>query len=96
MRVAKTIDVDSVVSRDPDIDAADLNGEIVMMNIDKGKYFALNEVGSRIWNMIVKPQKVGNIIDSLLTEYEIDRLTCESEVLEFLGRMYEAGLVNIA
>ena len=96
MRVAKTIDVDSVVSRDPDIDAADLNGEIVMMNIDKGKYFALNEVGSRIWNMIVKPQKVGNIIDSLLTEYEIDRLTCENEVLNFLGRMYEAGLINIA
>jgi len=95
MKATKIIDIDSVVSQEQDIDAADLNGEKVMMDIDKGKYFALNEVGSRIWDIISEPKKVKSIIDELLKEYEIDRLTCENEVVEFLGKMYEAGLICI-
>lgn len=43
------MDVNTKVCQSREIDSTDLNGEKVMMNLDKGKYFALNLVGSRIW-----------------------------------------------
>ena len=46
------ININNVVSRRNDIDTTDLNGEIVMMDLEKGRYFSLNGVGSRIWEII--------------------------------------------
>ena len=39
------ININNVVSRRNDIDTTDLNGEIVMMDLEKGRYFSLNGVG---------------------------------------------------
>ena len=36
------IELNNIVSRREDIDTTDLNGDIVMMDLEKGKYFSLN------------------------------------------------------
>lgn len=81
------INLNTVVSHRTDIDTTDLNGDIVMMDLEKGKYFSLNGVGSRIWNLVEEPVEVSKIIDSLLEEYDIDRDECEKNVLEFLSKL---------
>ncbi|MFK7848124.1 MAG: PqqD family protein, partial [Rhodothermales bacterium] len=35
---------------------ADLEGEAVLLNIQSGRYFGLNEVGTSIWSLIKEPQ----------------------------------------
>lgn len=95
MKYTKTIGIDSLVRRAEYIDAADLNGEKVMMNLDKGRYFALNEVGSRIWDMMDRPLTVRDIVDAMTREYEIDEQSCAKEVLAFLGKMYDEELISV-
>ena len=78
------------------IDDTDLDGEKVMMNLDKGEYFMMNEVGSRIWEIISEPVNVKGIIDTLRSEYEVDEETCKDTVVEFLGRLNNADLISIS
>ncbi|MPQ44225.1 lasso peptide biosynthesis PqqD family chaperone [Clostridium tarantellae] len=85
--------LEDVVIQNKEIDATDLNGEKVMMNLDKGQYFMLNEVASRIWDITDEPTKVSEIISTLLEEYEIDNETCEKTVIEFLSKLNNVDLI---
>ena len=89
------ININNVVSRRNDIDTTDLNGEIVMMDLEKGRYFSLNGVGSRIWEIIEKPIEVNKLVESLLEEYDVNRSECEENVLEFLGKLNDANIVFV-
>ena len=90
------INLDTVINKNLEIDDTDLDGEKVMMNLDKGEYFMMNEVGSRIWEIISEPINVKGIIENLCSEYEVDEETCKDTVVEFLGRLNNAELISIS
>ena len=46
------INLDTIINKNLEIDDTDLDGEKVMMNLERGEYFMMNEVGSRIWEII--------------------------------------------
>lgn len=89
------INLETVINKNLEIDDTDLDGEKVMMNLDKGEYFMMNEVGSRIWEIISGPINVKEIISTLRNEYEVDEETCKDTVIEFLGRLDNADLISI-
>lgn len=76
--------------------SADLNGEVVVLSIDNGKYYDMNEVGSRIWALLERPISVAALIDLLVGEFEVEREICEDELLAFIRELHAAGLVQIS
>ena len=90
------INLNTIINKNLEIDDTDLDGEKVMMNLDKGEYFMMNEVGSRIWEIISEPINARRIIDTLRSEYEVDEETCKDTVVEFLGRLNNADLISIS
>ncbi|MEQ8156859.1 MAG: lasso peptide biosynthesis PqqD family chaperone [Clostridiaceae bacterium] len=90
------IDKNTIVSILGDIDVTDLNGEKVMMNFESGQYFVLNDVASRIWELIESPIIVNEVINSLLKEYDIDNKSCETAVINFLSRLDYAKLICVS
>ena len=93
--IVSNINLTTVIKQNEDIDATDLNGDKVMMNLQKGKYFALNDVGSRIWDIISRTVTVKDIIDTVLDEYEVDAAVCEETVMSFLEKLKDAELISI-
>lgn len=93
---AGNINIGTIVARLENIDCTDLNGDKVMMNLQKGKYFALNDVGGRIWDIIYKPVMVKDIINTLLNEYEVDAVICEETVMSFLEKLNDAEIISIS
>lgn len=89
------INMDSIIVQKKDIDTTDIDGEKAMMNLNKGQYFMLNEVGSRIWEIINNECSVEEIIVNLMKEYEVDKETCEQSTFEFLGRLNNAELISV-
>ena len=89
------INDESIIRKNIEIDDADLDGEKVMMNLDKGKYFSLNEVGSRIWTIISSSISIKGITDILIKEYDVDYETCKVEVIKFIKKLYEDDLIEI-
>ncbi|WP_194191082.1 lasso peptide biosynthesis PqqD family chaperone [Clostridium chrysemydis] len=78
-----------------DIDSSDLNGEKVMMNLNLGMYFGLNEVGSRIWEIIKDKKTQDEIVELLVEEYNVELDICKSEVQYFLDRLEENELITV-
>jgi hypothetical protein len=89
------ITLESRVSQIEDIVASDIDDEKVMMSVEKGQYYGLEPVGSRVWELIEKPIKVSELINALLGKYDVDRETCEKDVLAFLEELHEAGILQV-
>ena len=53
--------LDSKVQRNPEMVSGNMDGEIVMLSLQRGEYFGLDMVGSRIWELIEHSTFVGNI-----------------------------------
>ena len=67
-----------------------------MLDPEGGRYFGLDPVGRRIWELIEAPISVEALCGVLTSEFDIDLETCRREVLPFLQRMHEADLVDLA
>ena len=69
------------------LNVTDLAGEKVMVDFDNGKYFLIKGVGNDIWEMIQNEVTPNEIIEKLLSEYDVSREECEKSVMEFLEKM---------
>jgi hypothetical protein len=74
---------------------SNLAGETVILNLDSGVYYGLNEVGSRVWEMVQEPVAVNAIRDALLEEYKITADDCEKELLSLLETLAENRLIEV-
>jgi hypothetical protein len=72
----------------------EVNGETVLLDLGSDFYFGLDEVGTRIWQLLNEKKAVGEIVELLLEEYEVERETLEQDMNELLGNLLEAGLIE--
>lgn len=89
----RDITLESVVRRSSEVMASQVDNELVMMDIERGMYYALSAVGADIWARLAEPQQVADLCAQLQQEYAVDRATCETDVLAVLNDMAENGLL---
>ena len=70
-----------------------LHEEMVMMDIAQGKYFSLNPVATRIWELLERPLTAAELCVVLQDEYDVEAERCSVEVEEYLAEMVILGLV---
>jgi hypothetical protein len=92
----RQIGATTMISRSPSVLTAEVDGEIVMMSIEQGRYFGLDDIGSDIWKRIEPPCSFGALIDGLAADYEADRATISTDVQNLLGLMAEQDVVRLA
>jgi hypothetical protein len=68
---------------------------MVMVSMERGEYFGLNPIGTRIWGEIKTPKKVSDLCHILKPDYNVKGEQCEKDVLVFLNQMAEKRLVRI-
>ena len=54
---------------------------------DMDSVYTLNETGAFIWEQIDGEKSVGDLIEAVIAEYDIDRETAASDVLSFFDKM---------
>jgi hypothetical protein len=89
------ISYDTILVRDSEPVAATINDEIFMLSIRAGAYFGLNAVGSKIWRMLVEPQRVGAVYEALSQAFDVDVDTITHDAGLFLESLLEHGLVRV-
>jgi hypothetical protein len=85
----------TIISRSPSVLTAEVDGEVVMMSIEQGRYFGLDDIGSDIWRRIDPPCSFAVLIDGLAADYDADRATISNDVQSLLGRMAEQDVVRL-
>ena len=83
----------TLLSRRMGLMTADMNGSAVMMDIMPGKYYTLGEVGGRIWELLEEPMTVAALVQKLTAEYDVSAERCRADILPFLRKLLERGLL---
>ncbi len=83
----------SVVARSNGFVEAAIDNEVVVLSIEHGTCYGLNRVGSRIWNLLATPARIGDLCTTLLAEYRVDPSVCECQVLDLLEELRTEGLI---
>jgi len=83
----------ALVRRADGLLTAAVGDELLMMSAAEGKYFNLNDVGSRIWELLAQPISADGLVAALTAEYDADADTARAEVVEFLSALRERGLL---
>lgn len=83
------------VVRAPEQVSSQLDGRVVLLSIENGEYYAMNEVGSRVWVLLETPKTVGELKEILLAEFDVAPEQCERELMTFLEKLRRDHLLEI-
>jgi len=75
---------------------AEIDGEMALMNTNVGTYIGLDVVGSCIWKLIEQPVTVSGLCSTLRCRFDVAPVQCEEDVLSFVKKLSENGLVHTA
>jgi hypothetical protein len=92
---AQKIDLETVVARNDEPVAIDVDDTVVMMSILQGKYYGLDEIGTRIWALIAQPRSIADVCETLRQEFDVDEETCRRDVLDFVRELAGEKLVRV-
>ena len=83
------------VRRIDDVLDTEIDDQTVMMDIERGSYFGLNQTGTTIWSLLAEPIAIGDLCDHLTPRFDVPREQCEQQVIAFLANLRDRGLVQI-
>jgi len=86
------VDLKSILSQSGLIVTRKTGNEYVLVPItnniaDMNSVYTLNETGAFLWEQIDGKRTVEEIINVLISEYDIDKQNAESDVLDFIDNM---------
>ena len=87
--------LETMLTRNDDVFYAPLDTEeAVILNVAAGKYYGLNALAARIWDLLEHPMTLAQLSSQICEEFEVDRRTCEAAVLTFADEIIDNGIVH--
>jgi hypothetical protein len=74
----------------------DIKGETVVLNIESGVFYTLNEVGRSIWEMVANGHTFEAITHQLSERFEVSPNISRTDAEKFLQRLMDEGILKIA
>lgn len=68
--------------------------QCILLDVDSGNYYALDEVSGRIWELCDGDHSVAAMVEAIRGEYEAPAEDVEADVLAFLDEMAGERLVT--
>ena len=73
----------------------ELEGETVLLNLQSERYYGLDDVGTRMWQLLAENGDVAAALAQLLQEYAVEPAQLEADLAALIGRLAEAGLLAV-
>jgi hypothetical protein len=78
----------------PDVLAARLATDTVLLDMKTKSYFQLNATASRVWQALERGLSEEQVVDELCADFDAPRETVEAEVRELFSALVARGLVR--
>lgn len=78
----------------PDALFTQVEDQVVILQYDRGIYYALNEVGVRVWQLLEQGKTPREIQRSLLGEYNVSEERLAGDVAKLIGELRQEGLIR--
>lgn len=80
--------VDEVIFRE-------IDGEAILLNPVDGRYYGLDEVGTRIWCCLMSTGRLELAYSELLREFEVSEERLRDDLLVFIAELETHGLIEV-
>ena len=85
---------ESKFARNGDIAWRVIDGEALVVSPKDSLIYPLNDVGTRIWELLDGKRTVSDIASAICVEFEADAKAIQDDVMDFIEGLSKAGLVN--
>ena len=89
------IDDDTLITRNAGFLTGLVHDETVMMDLESGRCFGLDDIGTVIWQRLETPRKFAELVDSLVAEFDAERAVIAADVSRLLTNMAEHEVVGL-
>jgi hypothetical protein len=79
----------------PEVIFRDLDDEAVILHTQTGRYFGLNEVGRRMWNLLHQHGQITSVYETILAEYDVDPEELSTDLMNFIQALAAHRLLLI-
>ena len=83
------------ITLSPDVISQEVSGETVLLDLESENYFGLDEVGTRIWQLIESAGDLEAIFNTLLEEYDVEEEELLDDLSNLVGEIEKLGLVKL-
>lgn len=95
MSASDEITIETVVASGSSLVSADVGDELVLLHVEKNAYYDTDAIGADIWHQLEQPVRVCDLCDRLVDKYEVDRETCQKDVLAFLNEALREDVLRV-
>ena len=81
------------VRRQDGVLAQEAHGQTVLLRLEDGGYYALDDVGAMIWELCDGGRAVGEIVALLCEEFDAPEAVVQADVLEFIDDLRRERLL---
>ena len=75
--------------------STNLSGEEVILSVRDSVYFGLDPVGARIWALMHQPRTLGEIANTVVSEYDVEGTRALADLLVLADQLRDAGLLEV-
>ena len=72
-----------------------LGDEAVLLDLGTEAYFGLNPVATRMWTLLTSSPTIGDALEALGVEYEVDAETLRGDLERFVDELRAKGLIGV-
>lgn len=87
--------LDTRVSISDRVVCRDLGGEAIVMDLDSGTYYGLDEIGFRMWTLLGSHRDLRSVSRVLLAEYEVQDEQLNQDLLAFVDHLASRKLLTL-
>lgn len=89
------MNINSKITLPSSVFIQEIDDEIIILDSLTKEYFAINEIGKVIWNLMSQSKKLEDIKTEMLELYEVEENQLENDILNFIKALEEKGLIKI-
>ncbi|MCX6397544.1 MAG: PqqD family peptide modification chaperone [Propionibacteriales bacterium] len=87
---------DTTYVRRPELNAVEMDGELVMMGQEQGEYYGLRDVAASLWKHLEAPKSLEELVILVSAEYDVTPETCRDDIVAFLDDLVGRELVTVS
>ena len=91
--MTQTLNLHQTIALSADVISQEVSGETVLLDLESENYFGLDEVGTRIWQLIKETNDLNTICNTLLSEYEVPAERLQQDLTTLLTEIEGLGLI---
>ena len=91
--MSASLSLDDTLTAAADVLAREVDGEIVILSLDRASYFGLNRSGACVWQAIVDGRPLREAAEALGRTYSLPATQAGEDVLDVSRQLLDAGLV---